>query len=154
MTQGPNWTKQEDSILTEMWMNGCPAKKIVDKFPERTKNAIIGRVHRLGLKRKMPASRRPIPARRKWEGKVSRQHSNPPKVPAILNQPLLFPEPPSSGVSLMDLRRHHCRSIILDRGGPDGLAVYCGKTVVPGRSFCADHAAIYYRPYQFNKKRS
>jgi len=52
----------------------------------------------------------------------------------------------------MDLKMHHCRSILPNKNPIDGLALFCGKIVEEGRSFCPEHAAIYYRIPEFRKR--
>lgn len=47
MTLG--WSPQEDDVVTEMWTEGFSASEIAGMIINRTRNAVIGRVHRLGL---------------------------------------------------------------------------------------------------------
>lgn len=152
MAEGRAWTPTDDARLTELWMRGLSARQIVDNFPERTRNAIIGRVHRLGLQRKMHDSGT-IAA---LQTKVPRKRSNPFKPRAkivMLDHRMPFPAVPEGGVTLMDLRWYHCRSIISMNGSPEGLAVYCGQGVMEGKSFCSEHAALYYRPIEMRLRR-
>lgn len=162
MPVGTPWTKEDDAILAELWCSGVPARIIVDKFPERTRNAIIGRVHRLKLVRNLPdTSSKPRYA--EWKNRPRRVRSHPFKSRApIIVQPKatimreaqsdLFPEAPVDGVSIMELKWYHCRSVA-DSQSSDGLAMYCGRRTIEGKSFCSYHAAIYYVPYQQRLRR-
>ncbi len=147
--KGLSWTKEDDEILARLWCSGIPASKIVDTFPGRTKNAIIGRVHRLRLDRIVSDTGGP---RIRARPKSKRSHPFIPKAPIVVPEPKPAPLPtkvsdtPEGGIAFMALRSHHCRSIIDSHGAPDGLALYCGGQVAEGRSFCPYHASIYYRP--------
>lgn len=63
------WTEALDRRLTELWLAGLSGARIVGALgaPGVTKNAVIGRAHRLGLPaRGSPIGRRRVPGRR-WE---------------------------------------------------------------------------------------
>jgi hypothetical protein len=151
MTVGNPWTPEEDDVLAALWCSGVAATKIVDNFPGRTKNAIIGRVHRLKLERSLP-DRTGVAIRP--SARPKRQHPFQPKAPVVMPEPLPVPIPeptvedPETGVTLMELKSYHCRAILDLHGAPDGLAIYCGKRVWQGRSFCPDHMSDYYVPLQ------
>lgn len=44
-----NWTGKEDAILREGYSSGFSAKRISETLTNRTRNSVIGRLHRLGL---------------------------------------------------------------------------------------------------------
>ena len=48
----PTWTEQDDAILRQKWSQGLSATQIMLLLPGRSRNAIIGRVHRIGLPRR------------------------------------------------------------------------------------------------------
>lgn len=45
------WDKDRDARLAELWNEGLSCSLIAERFGDCTRDAIIGRVHRLGLKR-------------------------------------------------------------------------------------------------------
>jgi len=45
----PEWDDVEDARLRGLWLSGLSASKIAAQMPGRTRNAIIGRAHRLKL---------------------------------------------------------------------------------------------------------
>ncbi|HHG89939.1 MAG TPA: GcrA cell cycle regulator [Devosia sp.] len=55
---GSSWTEERVSILTKLWMEGLSASQIASELGEGvTRNAVIGKVHRLKLSgRAKPAS--------------------------------------------------------------------------------------------------
>jgi len=141
------WTPEEDAVLTELWCSGMTAREIVDNFPERTKNAIIGRVHRLRLERNLPDR----------EGAISVHHHPKRQHPFRPKAPLVMPEadlPPAreGGITIMELRSGLCRDVLDLRGAPDGLALYCGKRTIGGKSFCPHHEGLYYTPYTARRR--
>lgn len=47
----PRWPKERDAVLTRMWNGGRPASEIGQALGT-TKNAVVGRAHRIGLDRR------------------------------------------------------------------------------------------------------
>jgi GcrA cell cycle regulator len=45
-----SWTEERISTLTRMWENGATASQIADELGGVSRNAVIGKAHRLGLK--------------------------------------------------------------------------------------------------------
>jgi len=46
-----DWTETEDAIITKGWGRGDTARMIAQKLPNRNRDMVIGRAHRLGLPR-------------------------------------------------------------------------------------------------------
>lgn len=56
------WTKPEDDFLRLLWGKDIPCGEIAKRLGTRSRNAVIGRAHRLGLsKRADPIPRKPKP---------------------------------------------------------------------------------------------
>lgn len=144
---GYGWTPEEDALLVSEWGKGFTTTQILGQFPGRTRNALIGRVNRLGLSRtKLPTT--PVKVRRV----TTPTRTNPFRV---LTKPLVSDtvptsEPPASeyDVPLLALRWYNCRSLVSLNGGPDGLATFCRERSIKGKSFCSKHAALYYVPLE------
>lgn len=129
--------------LTELWLRGWSASQIaVELNAGFTRNAIIGKVHRLGI------TARATPAR------PAIKHATRPHIashkPKALKTPLPPRQPPpafvapsqAEGMAIGDLRHFHCRHPI--NSWPKGYgehARFCGKfaAVAP---YCPDHAAM------------
>ena len=59
---GPGWTDARTERLKALWAEGLPASEIAGLLGEVTRNAVIGKVHRLGLAGRKTTSRQPCPA--------------------------------------------------------------------------------------------
>ncbi|OJU60339.1 MAG: GcrA cell cycle regulator [Altererythrobacter sp. 66-12] len=101
-----SWTEERIAVLTKMWEGGATASQIADELGGVSRNAVIGKAHRLGLKArpspvkanepkpeakpkpieaKQPAPKAPAPARAA------------PKAPAA--PPPSQPEPPAASAT-------------------------------------------------------
>ena len=109
------WSPERVERLTQLWLEGLSASQIAEKLGEGiTRNAVIGKAHRLNLKRKgEQVLVRPEPKPRKFEEPVVHQ------------------------ISMKNLEKWMCRWPT-EIPGRYGLHV-CGKTVQPGRQYCAEH---------------
>ncbi|HXQ46813.1 MAG TPA: GcrA family cell cycle regulator, partial [Caulobacteraceae bacterium] len=104
-----NWSEDRIASLTSLWLNGLSASQIAKQLGGVTRNAVIGKVHRLGLSgRAQPsrparlarAPRRPAPAPRPRP--IVR--TTPP-----LARPRPAPEGPGLVPSLAALGAHACK---------------------------------------------
>lgn len=146
------WDDKNTLMLKRLWLEGYSAAKIADRMGGRvTRNAIIGKVHRMGLTRS-PAVR----VKRKTKSVDDRK--TPPRVslydrrimrhdlPALPLPPHVVPNGPL--VSFADLEPHHCRAPFGEVGKP-GFG-FCGCNKVSGTSYCADHLHQFTRSPQVN----
>lgn len=87
------WTDADSNIVRKLWLEGKSASEIARVLPGKTRNSVIGRVHRLGLsKQGRAASACPAPNMRKRLfaiPKVARSHVRPPK-PGPQNKPAVI----------------------------------------------------------------
>jgi GcrA cell cycle regulator len=118
-----------------------------------SRNAVIGKIHRLGLGPGRPAAapgrlcpprtRRPrVPSQRQMLRLISAE------VPRA--DGAAFDVAPVDGAqycSLLELAHGKCRWPVSDQGGNSGAAVFvfCGSQAVAGFSYCAGHARLAYR---------
>ena len=51
------WTEDRVATLTKLWAEGLSASQIAKELGEVTRNAVIGKVHRLGLSGRAKPSR-------------------------------------------------------------------------------------------------
>jgi GcrA cell cycle regulator len=145
---GPGWTDTRVERLKAFWADGLSASEIADRLGEVTRNAVIGKVHRLGLAGRKTTSRKPLPRRtsprRNRPGRVERRLP-----PAPFMWPAAeLPAPPSPVAALMlplrQLRADQCRWPV---GDPRQAGFgFCGCQKAPGVPYCAHHAAIAYNP--------
>ena len=134
------WNQQQVAKLKCLWDEGLSSAEIGKKMGGLSRNAILGKAHRLGLAgRKNPdASRKPRKSRMKTG--IERKVIAPKIVP---DRP---PPPPEGGVSFHDLAGKHCREIVGWDAGAAGLARYCGGTKTDDSSYCAEHYKKNYVP--------
>ncbi len=60
---GPGWTDTRTERLKALWAEGRSASEIAGLLGEVTRNAVIGKVHRLNLAGRKTTSRQPVPRR-------------------------------------------------------------------------------------------
>jgi hypothetical protein len=75
-TKSVHWSKEEDALLTRLWTEeGLSASLTAERLSalgvDRTRNAVIGRVNRLGLEKRGEASNRK-PYQRRRNGKLKK----------------------------------------------------------------------------------
>ncbi len=108
-----------------------------------SRNAVIGKCHREGIKLAQARGGRP----RKPDG----THEKHPRVLRLQFGPALSPSIPEPAVMpveplnipLVDLEKHHCREVVSFDGA---MGLFCGHPKQPGSSFCSFHHAINWVP--------
>ncbi len=109
------WTEQRVATLTRLWEEGRSASQIAEALGDVSRNAVIGKAHRLGLKgrpspiRRQASAPRPRPAKKRQTNVGDRQ----------CHWPIGHPREPG----------FH----------------FCGEPAEPERPYCAEHCAIAYR---------
>lgn len=145
-----SWSAEHIEILKREWAKGLTSSEI-GKMIGKTRNAVIGKAHRLGLEgRKDRARVNPIPKAHKPRlptPKKDRTEAKAKKIGGTKAPVFYAPAAPLAGrepISIMELNVGNCHAIV--GHGPDGLATYCGADSFPGKSFCPSHYALYYQP--------
>jgi GcrA cell cycle regulator len=158
------WTDERTEKCRALWQRGLPASQIADILGNVSRNAVIGKVHRLGLTGRadrkdagnlsrrrarprkqalMPRPAQPKPVKR-IRSAITGMPSGIPWEPAEMPSPTAFDdERRASGlVHLLDLEPHQCRySIAYDDRLGHG---FCGCQSVSGLPYCEHHAARVY----------
>jgi GcrA cell cycle regulator len=165
---GVTWTDERVELLKKLWSDGLSASQIAAEIGGVTRNAVIGKVHRLGLsgrgKAKAAAPQRPRKATRAPSAPTpiaqpTPAHSN--VVLAPIPAPRVEPEPDltlsddvvvpmSERVTIMDLRESMCRWPMGDPTKPEFR--FCGARSVTGLPYCNHHARIAYQPVTDRKR--
>ncbi len=126
-----------------------------------TRNAVIGKIHRLGLSPGRPRGRQPsaLTQRMRATRTTPAQPRAPrsliaqllramttPSAPNVMHFPSVTEMPAVENVkrcSLLELANHACRWPLSDPGKPD--FGFCGNDSIAGISYCAGHARLAYR---------
>jgi GcrA cell cycle regulator len=158
MADAVTWTDERVEQLKKLWIDGLSASQIAGELGNVTRNAVIGKVHRLGLSGRAksntsatPRPRKPAAPRAPVAASASRSAAavalKPIPVPQRLPEPLPNPEvviPFSERVTIMELRESMCRWPL---GDPTTAEFrFCGTKVRDGAPYCPYHCQIAYQP--------
>lgn len=140
------WTEERVTELRKLWREGWSASQIAAQL-KVTRNAVIGKVHRLDLRRDKTTQNRPRMSKaakacyRKLTQKpapkdrpTSLNLKPREKAAAIWLETILNPAPPAETVPLIEIADTQCHYPYRKNGEP----VCCGKPVVPGTKWCRD----------------
>jgi GcrA cell cycle regulator len=151
------WTDERVELLKKLWQDGLSASQIAKQLGGVTRNAVIGKVHRLGLSgRATPskpqrtvfkAPRPPRPVSAHHAPSVPRRLAEPQPSPAALR--ILDEEPGTATV--LTLGAHMCKWPIGDPALDN--FTFCGRRTDDG-PYCQHHAQVAYQPPQAKKKSS
>lgn len=167
------WTAEEDALLTKLWADDVSSRDI-GKALNMTKNAVIGRAHRLGFPKKgngggshAPKTGRVrsiLPRIRTRKEKAMQKKgslgiaapvrrtveatklkgSQPPR--AVFAS--TFVDSAATRVSIVDVTPMQCHAIV-DMAAADDRAYMCGRPAAyAGCPWCDEHRAIYTMPYK------
>jgi GcrA cell cycle regulator len=168
------WTDERVERLKKLWADGLSASQIAAELGGVTRNAVIGKVHRLGLSGRAKAV--PTAASRMRAKPAATQHrpqttaavARPAQPsfsvrgnvalaasPEIETRPVPTPRivpvqivetaaPVCERVTIMELRESMCRWPLGDPSQADFR--FCGGRCTPGQPYCTHHAGIAYQP--------
>lgn len=156
------WTDERVETLKKLWQDGLSASQIAKKLGGVTRNAVIGKVHRLGLsgratpsKPARPVFKAPRPPRAIAQPVAPRRMTQVPVIAGVLSTDLIAParyvdEAPGSA-TVLTLGAHMCKWPIGDPES-DGFT-FCGRRQSDG-PYCVEHARVAYQPAQRKKRTS
>lgn len=155
------WTEERVALLKKLWAEGLSASQIAKQLTGVTRNAVIGKVHRLGLAGRATPSRpakRPVRINRPrvvgaataTTGARTRQPPQPyiePEKPVL--EPAVFDD--GSIATVLTLNDRMCKWPI---GDPqDETFAFCGRNACSG-PYCAEHARHAYQPATKRNRRA
>ena len=145
------WTDERVELLKKLWLDGLSASQIAKQLGGVTRNAVIGKVHRLGLSGRATPSqptrttfKAPRPPRPISTAAPRRTQTHATPAP----RPVYYVEEPGSA-TVLTLGAHMCKWPIGDPA-TDSFT-FCGKRIDDG-SYCVDHARVAYQPQQARKR--
>lgn len=155
------WTDDRVETLKKLWTEGLSASQIANRLGDVTRNAVIGKVHRLGLSGRATTSRiKSVRPRKRSAGGRAKQ-SRPlrfgaPRTPFPAGGPLPSEQsfelaeeleiPLEERKYITTLTESCCRWPIGDPTHDDFH--FCGKGKVGGMPYCEFHAHKAYQPVQ------
>src|SRR5690242_570506 len=143
-----SWTDERVELLKKLWSDGLSASQIAAELGGITRNAVIGKVHRLGLsgRAKSPSSAAPRPRKARAPGmlRVSRPTMRGNTALAFEYEPEPEPElieiPIEQRKTLLQLNERTCRWPIGDPGSTDFF--FCGGESANELPYCAYHSRV------------
>ncbi len=164
-----SWTDERIALLKKMWKDGKSAADIAKTLAKGvTRNAVIGKAHRMGLSGRPSPIKKPEPVAKKESPKKESAKKLPAKKETVVavkkatavvvantkynplarevTEPRKFekePIPPGGGVALIDLSERMCKWPIGDPREDD--FTFCGRGIRHGTPYCPDHAGAAYQ---------
>lgn len=165
-----SWTDERVALLRKLWDEGLSASRIAAELAGGvTRNAVIGKVHRLGLSGRVKPQASAASSRARPKTPAGRpQVPQRPMMPmrgntalALQARPAPMPVPSRGGdnvvpmaenVTIMDLRESMCRWPVGDPASAEFR--YCGgKAPIGEGPYCAYHSRMAYQPMQDRRQR-
>lgn len=142
------WTTEEDEYIRANYKE-LTAMQMCTKLPGRSRSAVIGRLHRLGLtKNNRPVNRaapRPTVTVRPRPVESKRAVIKPQNIPQHKTSAARYKRTPKvyappvepKHIELMKLKANECRWPY-----GDGPFTFCGHKTEPGESYCPHHVYL------------
>ncbi len=162
-----SWTEERVGLLKKLWADGLSASQIAAQLGQVTRNAVIGKVHRLGLsgrmksgtsmariaKPRLRAPMRPSMQATSFGATALKVEAQAERGLAQLLEPAIvvpFPAPKGENVTLMQLSERTCRWPLGDPSTTDFR--FCGCETGPGASYCQYHSVLAFQPSGSRRK--
>jgi GcrA cell cycle regulator len=140
------WNEERTETCVKLWNEGLSSSVIARRLGGVSRNAVIGKMHRMGEMKRGKETRR---LNGRWSQKRTLKPKAPraraegvPKTPTFAATPLP-PEPvrPAKLVSFDDLTENTCRFVYGDPKGSEPWG-YCTHERMVGSSYCAGHHGV------------
>jgi GcrA cell cycle regulator len=151
------WTDDRVEQLKKLWEAGLSASQIAAELGNITRNAVIGKVHRLGLSGRAKSPSSAAPRQRKARPaqqmmRISRPMSRGNTALAHAFEVEAEPDlvahdnvvPMSQRLSILELTEATCHWPVGDPGSPEFF--FCGGKSLAGLPYCAHHSRVAYQP--------
>jgi GcrA cell cycle regulator len=144
-----NWTDDRVEQLKNLWTEGLSASQIARVLGGGvTRNAVIGKVHRLGLAGRATPSRSDRP-RLPAAPRISLRTPQQPAPPVIEEDPVTLED--GGHATVLTINNQMCRWPIGDPA--DNSFHFCGHKPKNGSPYCEAHARKAYQPQQARRDR-
>jgi GcrA cell cycle regulator len=155
------WTDERVELLKKLWADGLSASQIAAELGGVTRNAVIGKVHRLGLSGRAksasssaPRQRKPRPAAHVMRVSRPTAHGNTALAAhthyAYAEEQEFEPEPVENVIpmgqrrTILELTEDTCRWPIGDPGSAEFF--FCGGRPITTGPYCSYHSRMAYQP--------
>ena len=151
------WSDDRVEQLKKLWEAGLSASQIAAELGNVTRNAVIGKVHRLGLSGRAKSPSSAAPRQRKARPaqhmmRVARPVSRGNTALAHAFEVEMEPDPisydnvvpMSQRLSLLELNEATCHWPVGDPSSADFF--FCGGKALSGLPYCAHHSRVAYQP--------
>jgi len=152
-----SWTDERVEQLKKLWSDGLSASQIAAELGGITRNAVIGKVHRLGLSGRAKSTSSAAPRQRKARAsshmlRIGRgairgntalaqaYEVETEAEPALIENVI----PIGQRRTILELTELTCRWPIGDPGS--GEFFFCGGNTIAGLPYCAYHSRVAYQP--------
>jgi GcrA cell cycle regulator len=147
------WTDERVELLKKLWQDGLSASQIAAELGGVTRNAVIGKVHRLGLSgRGQPTSS--IKRQRRTHAPTARRTRQTVTLGSLALQTDAYAEteawprrnvvvPIAKRLTIFALTEHTCKWPIGDPGQEDFH--FCGHDSLESAPYCEYHAGVAYQ---------
>lgn len=169
-----SWTDERIALLKRMWKEGKSAAEIAKTLGKGvTRNAVIGKAHRMGLSGRPSPIKKPAAPKKEAVAAPKKERASAapaaPAAPAARGKKAAITPPAANakasaqlnkeaeelktiekeivplggGVALIDLTERMCKWPIGDPRDPD--FTFCGRGIRTGTPYCPEHAAMAYQ---------
>ena len=139
-----SWTEEKVKKLRELWTKGLTASEIAGTLGDTTRNAVIGKAHRLNLEERAPSKAKSVSEKKQTNSaqpKLRASASRKSKFNSILLDKNFEPENPTALENLTD---QTCK---WPSGHPEEENFYfCGRKPVDSFPYCKLHVLYAFQP--------
>jgi GcrA cell cycle regulator len=152
-----SWTDERVELLKKLWSDGLSASQIAAELGGITRNAVIGKVHRLGLSGRAKSASSAAPRQRKARssthvlrmgrgairGNTALAHAyeiEADATPELIENII----PIGQRRTIREWKKKTCRWPACDPGSTEFF--FCGGNTIMGLPYCAYHSRVAYQP--------
>lgn len=151
-----SWTDDRVELLRKLWLEGLSASQIANELGGVTRNAVIGKVHRMGLSGRVKASSASARPKRNTaraggvktaRGNIKSNTGKTGLANVAVHKPapiIDLPEPVIKMLNLLQLTDQTCRWPVGDPQEED--FGFCGNSPREGDPYCEYHCRLAYQP--------
>ena len=143
-----SWTDERVEQLKSLWTEGLSASQIARTLGGVTRNAVIGKVHRLGLAGRAAPSRVERPRLPSAPRMNVRVHT--PEPPVVEEDPVVLAD--GNFATVLTINNAMCRWPIGDPS--ENEFHFCGRSPKSGSPYCEAHARKAYQPQQMRRDKN